>query len=58
MLVLSRKVGEKILVGKDVWLTVVQIDGNKVRIGFEAPQDVPIIRNELIPRNEPQKPSN
>jgi carbon storage regulator len=58
MLVLSRKVGEKILVGKDVWLTVVQIDGNKVRIGFEAPTDVPIIRNELIPRNEPKKPSN
>lgn len=58
MLVLSRKVGEKILVGKDVWLTVVQIDGNKVRIGFEAPKDVPIIRNELIPRNEPKKPSN
>jgi carbon storage regulator len=58
MLVLSRKVGEKILVGKDVWLTVVQIDGNKVRIGFEAPTDVPIIRNELIPQNEPKKPSN
>ena len=58
MLVLSRRVGDRILIGKDVWLTVVQIAGDKVRIGIEAPKDVPIIRNELIPRNEPKKPSN
>jgi len=47
MLVLSRKVDERILIGDSVRLTVVSIRGNQVRIGFEAPADVPIFREEL-----------
>jgi len=47
MLVLSRKVDERILIGESIRLTVVSIRGNQVRIGFEAPTDVPIFREEL-----------
>ena len=44
MLVLSRKIGEKIYVGKDIAITLVDIDRNKIRLGFEAPPDVIILR--------------
>lgn len=50
MLVLARKLGEKIRIGDDVWITVVDIDGGKVRLGVEAPKSVPIYRQELLPR--------
>jgi carbon storage regulator len=48
MLVLSRKVGEKIFVGENIYITVVEVQGNRVRIGIEAPKDVPIYRAELL----------
>jgi len=47
MLVLSRKVNEQIVIGDNVRVTVVSIRGNQVRLGFEAPQDVLIFRDEL-----------
>lgn len=47
MLVLSREVGQKIRVGKDVLITVTRIGRGKVRIGFEAPVEIPIVRTEL-----------
>ena len=47
MLVLSRKVGEKILIGRDISVTVVRITGGGVRIGIEAPAELPVIREEL-----------
>ncbi|KAA5535678.1 carbon storage regulator [Roseiconus nitratireducens] len=47
MLVLSRKVDEKIMIGDDISLTVVRIDANRVRIGVSAPRDVRILRGEL-----------
>jgi carbon storage regulator len=50
MLVLSRKVGERIHIGNDVVLTVVAIDGHRIRLGVEAPGDVPIRREELADR--------
>lgn len=49
MLVLSRKVGEKILIGENIVVTLVEIDRGKVRIGIEAPKDVPVYREELLP---------
>jgi carbon storage regulator len=47
MLVLSRKVGEKILIGNNISVTVVRIAPGIVRIGVEAPQDTPIVRDEI-----------
>lgn len=47
MLVLSRKVGEKILIGDSIAITVVRISGGGVRIGIEAPSDLPVVREEL-----------
>lgn len=47
MLVLSRKAGERILIGDDVAITVVRIGPNSVRIGIEAPKTMNIVREEL-----------
>ncbi|MCP4782161.1 MAG: carbon storage regulator [Fuerstiella sp.] len=47
MLVLSRKSGERILIGDDVAITVVRIGPNSVRIGIEAPKSMNIVREEL-----------
>ncbi len=47
MLVLSRKPGESLLIGNDVVLTVVEVRGNRVRIGIEAPKEVKVLREEL-----------
>jgi carbon storage regulator len=52
MLVLSRKLGEKIYINDNIFITVVDIDRGKIRLGIEAPRDVPIFRQELIA--EPQ----
>lgn len=48
MLVLSRKPGEKIQIGPNIWVTVVRIGPNTVRLGIEAPTDMHIVREELI----------
>lgn len=47
MLVLSRKPGEKILIGDEVTVTIVRIGPNTVRIGIEAPRTMNIVREEL-----------
>ena len=47
MLVLSRKVGERILIGDQISVTVVRIMNGGVRIGIEAPSDMTVIRQEL-----------
>ncbi len=47
MLVLSRKVGERILIGDRISVTVVRIMNGGVRIGIEAPSDMTVIRQEL-----------
>ncbi len=47
MLVLSRKVGEQILIGPDVCVTVVSIKGNRITLGIDAPEAVRIDRSEL-----------
>lgn len=49
MLVLSRKLGEKIMIGGGIVVTVVKIDRNQIRIGIEAPGEVPIYREEILP---------
>lgn len=47
MLVLSRKVGERILIGDNIAITVVRVAGGGVRLGIEAPADLPVVREEL-----------
>jgi carbon storage regulator len=47
MLVLSRKRDEKIVINQDVVITIVEIRGDKVRIGIEAPQDIAVHRCEV-----------
>ena len=47
MLYLSRKVGQTICVGNNIRLTVIEVSGDKVRIGIEAPPDVPVHRQEI-----------
>jgi len=58
MLVLSRKLGEKIFIGENICITVVDIDRGKIRLGIEAPRDVPIYRQELLPLHQQPKGDN
>lgn len=51
MLVLGRRVGEKIMIGDDIKLTVLGISGGQVRLGLAAPDEVLILREELILRD-------
>jgi len=51
MLVLSRKPGERILIGDDIAITIVRIGPNTVRLGIEAPRDLNIVREELCARD-------
>jgi carbon storage regulator len=55
MLVLSRKLGEKIYIGDNICITVVDIDRGKIRLGIEAPRDVAIFRQELLPLAQQQE---
>ena len=47
MLVLTRKVGESIKIGDDIYIRVVQVKGKQVRIGVEAPRETKVQREEL-----------
>ena len=49
MLVLSRKVGERIQIGENIILVISRVAGNRVTVGIEAPSDVRIVRGELAP---------
>ncbi len=50
MLVLTRRLGESITIGDNVKIIVVEIDGNQVKLGIEAPRDIEIYREELYER--------
>ncbi len=58
MLVLSRKLGEKIVIGDSIVLTVVKIDRNQIRLGIEAPANVAIYREEISPARQDQPLGN
>lgn len=49
MLVLSRKLGERIVIGDNIVVTVVKIDRNQIRLGIEAPTEVAVYREEIAP---------
>lgn len=54
MLVLSRKVGETIVIGEKITVTVVAINGNKIRLGIEAPREMLVDREEVHKRIKTQ----
>jgi carbon storage regulator len=57
MLVLSRKSGEKLRIGREIVLTVVEVEGNRVRFGIEAPPHVDVFRAELLSPSSPAGPA-
>lgn len=48
MLVLSRKKNESIVIGDNIVITVVEVIGNKIRLGIEAPKEIPVHRQEVF----------
>lgn len=55
MLILTRRVGETLMVGDDVTVTVLGVKGNQVRIGVDAPKDVAVHREEIYQRIQKEK---
>ncbi|KZY70171.1 carbon storage regulator [Oleiphilus sp. HI0071] len=55
MLILTRRVGETLMVGDDVTVTVLGVKGNQVRIGVNAPKDVSVHREEIYQRIQKEK---
>ena len=55
MLILTRRVNEKLMVGDDVTVTVLSISGNQVRIGVTAPRHVPVHREEIYDKVKRQE---
>jgi carbon storage regulator len=49
MLVLTRKLMEKLFIGDNICVTVVRLEGGQVRLGIEAPREVSVVRAELVP---------
>ena len=48
MLVLSRRIGESVVIGNDVVVTILEVRGDIIRVGIQAPRDVPVHRQEVF----------
>ena len=58
MLILTRRVGETLMIGDEVTVTVLGVKGNQVRIGVNAPRDVAVHREEIYERIQAEKRNN
>lgn len=60
MLILTRRVGETVMIGEDVTVTVLRVKGNQVRLGVDAPKSVSVQREEIFHRikRENAQPEN
>ncbi len=56
MLVLMRRRGQKIILAENITVTVLEVRGETVRLGLEAPRDVPIWRAEIVPPRQSEPP--
>jgi carbon storage regulator len=57
MLILTRRIGEALMIGADVTVTVLAVNGNQVRIGVNAPKHVAVHREEIYDRVQKEKAS-
>jgi carbon storage regulator len=58
MLVLTRKVGERVMIGGGIVVQVLEVSGRRVRLGVEAPAGVAVWREEVAPDREPEPASH
>ena len=52
MLVLSRRIGERLVIDAKITITVIEVRGGQIRLGIEAPPEIPVWREEVVARNE------
>lgn len=55
MLALTRKEQQEIFIGRDIIVRIVSVSGNRVQLGIEAPNDVPVFREELLQEQQEKK---
>ncbi len=58
MLILTRRIGESLLVGDDVKITILEIQGNQIRLGIKAPREIEVHREEIYQRIKQEQKRN
>ena len=56
MLVLTRRINERIIIGDDIIVTVLEVHGDQVRLGIDAPREVKVFREEVLKRDQGSTP--